>query len=121
MEWTFDIRSALLVGAMLTLMIGLVLLVVGRALSPAYRPSIHWWVGATLLQPAGFVLLSLRDTLSPLLSILVANAFVSMGFAAYVVALRHFFRLPSGRGPLLGAGGAGGGDFVPLGPGAART
>ena len=101
MEWTFDIRSALLVGALLTLMIGLVLLVVGRALSPAYRPSIHWWVAATLLQPAGFVLLSLRDTLSPFLSILVANAFVSLAFAAYVVALRHFFRLPSGRGPLL--------------------
>jgi diguanylate cyclase (GGDEF)-like protein len=101
MEWTFDIRSALLVGAMLTLMIGLVLLVVGRALSPAYRPSIHWWVGATLLQPAGFVLLSLRDTLSPFLSILVANTFVALGMAAYVVALRLFFRLPSGRGPLL--------------------
>lgn len=102
MEWTFDIRSALLVGAALTLMIGLVLLVVGRALSPAYRPSIRWWVGATLLQPAGFVLLSQRDTLSPFLSILVANALVSLGFAAYVVALRRFFGLPSGRGPLLG-------------------
>ena len=102
MDWTFDIRSALLVGAALTLMIGLVLLVVGRALSPAYRPSIRWWVGATLLQPAGFVLLSQRDTLSPFLSILVANALVSLGFAAYVVALRRFFGLPSGRGPLLG-------------------
>jgi diguanylate cyclase (GGDEF)-like protein len=102
MQWTFDIRSALLVGALLTLLIGLVLLVVGRALSPAYRPSIHWWIGATLLQPAGFVLLSLRDTLSPFLSILVANAFVSMGFAAYVVALRRFYRLPADRGPLLG-------------------
>ncbi|MCX7034294.1 MAG: diguanylate cyclase [Arenimonas sp.] len=100
MEWTFDIRSALLVGAMLTLMIGLVLLVVGRALSATYRPSIRWWVGATLLQPAGFVLLSLRDTLSPYLSILVANIFVVLGMAAYVVALRHFYRLPSGRGPL---------------------
>ena len=101
MEWTFDIRSALLVGALLTLMIGLVLLVVGRALSPAYRPSIHWWVWATLLQPAGFVLLSLRDTLSPLLSILVANTFVALGMAAYAVALRHFFRLPLGRGALV--------------------
>lgn len=102
MEWTFDIRSALLVGAMLTLMIGLVLLVVGRALSDAYRLSIRWWVAATLLQPAGFVLLSLRDSLPPLLTILVANVFVTMGMAAYVVALRHFYRLPSGRGPLLG-------------------
>ena len=100
MEWTFDIRSALLVGALLTLMIGLVLLVVGRSMSAAYRPSLHWWVAATLLQPAGFVLLSLRDTLSPFMSILVANALIAMGLAAYVVALRHFFQLPSGRGPM---------------------
>ena len=100
MPWTFDIRSALLVGATLTLMIGLVLLVVGRSMSPVYRPSLHWWVAATLLQPAGFVLLSLRDSLSPFLSILVANAFIAMGLTAYVVALRHFFQLPSGRGPL---------------------
>ncbi len=100
MEWTFDIRSALLVGAVLTLMIGVVLLVVGRALSPAYRPSIHWWVAATLLQPAGFVLLSLRDTLSPFLSILVANTFIALGMAAYVLALQRFFRLPTRRGPL---------------------
>ena len=93
MEWTFDIRSALLVGALLTLMIGLVLLVVGRAMSPVFRPSVNWWVGATLLQPAGFVLLTLRDTLPPEITVVLANAFVAMGFAAYVVALRRFFRL----------------------------
>ncbi|MBW8368382.1 MAG: GGDEF domain-containing protein [Arenimonas sp.] len=102
-SWTFDIRSALLVGALLTLMIGLVLLVVGRALPAAYRPSVRWWVGATLLQPAGFALLSLRDTLSPILSIVVANAFVVMGLTAYVVALRRFHGLPARHGPLAAA------------------
>ncbi len=94
MDWTFDIRSALLVGALLTLMIGLVLLVVGRALSESYRTSVNWWVGATLLQPVGFVLLTLRDTLSPVVAVVLANTFVALGFAAYVVALGRFFRLP---------------------------
>ena len=99
--WNFDLRSALLVGALLTLLIGLVLMVVGRAMAAAYRPSIRWWVAATLLQPVGFALLSLRDTLSPFFTIVVANAFVSLGLAAYVVALRHFFGLPARRGPLV--------------------
>ncbi len=102
MEWTFDIRSALLVGALLTVMIGLVLMLIGRALPPAYRPSIRWWVAATLLQPVGFALLSLRDTLPPVLSTVVANAFVGLGMAAYVVALRHFYSLPARRGSLAG-------------------
>ena len=99
-SWTFDIRSGLLVGALLTLLIGLVLMVVGRALPAAYRPSIAWWVGATLLQPVGFALLSLRDTLSPFFTIVVANTLIALGLAAYVVSLRNFFGLPARRGPL---------------------
>ena len=98
--WTFDIRSGLLVGALLTLLIGLVLMVVGRAMPAAYRASIAWWVGATLLQPVGFALLSLRDTLSPFFTVVLANTLISLGLAAYVVALRYFFGLPARRGPL---------------------
>ena len=61
--WSFDIRSGLLVGALLTLLIGVVLAVVARAMPAAFRPAMNWWVAATLLQPAGFVLLSQRDQL----------------------------------------------------------
>ena len=94
MTWLFDIRSALLVGALLTLMIGLVLLLVGRSLAAEYRPSLFHWVAATLLQPAGFVLLSLRDQLDPWISTVLANAFVALAFAAYARALGLFYRAP---------------------------
>jgi diguanylate cyclase (GGDEF)-like protein len=102
MDWTFDIRSALLVGALLTLLIGAVLLVVARALPADYRSSLNWWVLATLLQPAGFVLLSLRDAASPWISIVAANACIALAFAAYAVSLQRFYRQPS-RPLLLGS------------------
>lgn len=89
--WLFDIRSALLVGALLTLLIGGLLAVVARALPAAFRPAVAWWVVATLLQPAGFVLLSLRDVAPPFLTIVVANGLIALAFAAYAVALRRFF------------------------------
>ncbi|WP_325131804.1 GGDEF domain-containing protein [Arenimonas sp.] len=91
----FDIRSALLVGALLTLLVGMVLLLVGRSLAAEFRPSLFHWVAATLLQPAGFVLLSLRDPLGPWLSTVLANALIALAFAAYARSLRLFYRVPS--------------------------
>lgn len=90
--WVFDIRSALLVGALLTLLISGLLAVVSRAMPAAFRPAVAWWVAATLLQPAGFVLLSLRGEAPPLLTIVVANGLVALAFAAYAMALRRFFK-----------------------------
>jgi len=98
-QWSFDIRSGLLVGALLTLLIGILLAVVARAMPPVFRPAMNWWVAATLLQPAGFVLLSQRDELPGWLTIVVANACVAGAFAAYAVALRRFHRL---RVPVAG-------------------
>ncbi|KFL36174.1 GGDEF domain-containing protein [Arenimonas donghaensis] len=103
MQWSFDIRSGLLVGALLTVLIGLLLAVVARAMSPAFRPAMNWWVAATLLQPTGLVLLSQRDQLPAWVTIVLANAFVAGAFAAYAVALRRFHRL---RVPVLGLGAA---------------
>ena len=93
MQWSFDIRSGLLVGALLTLLIGVVLAVVARAMPAVFRPAMNWWVAATLLQPAGFVLLSQRDQLPGWVTIVVANACIAGAFAAYAVALRRFHRL----------------------------
>ncbi|WP_460454609.1 GGDEF domain-containing protein [Arenimonas aestuarii] len=93
MEWSFDIRSGLLVGALLTLLIGIVLAIVARAMPAAFRPAMNWWVAATLLQPTGFVLLSQRDQLPAWVTIVVANACIAGAFAAYAVALRRFHRL----------------------------
>lgn len=93
MPWSFDIRSALLVGAALTLLIGLLLAVVARAMPASFRPALTWWVAATLLLPAGFVLLTLRDQLPPTVTIVLANALVTSAFVAYAAALRRFFGL----------------------------
>lgn len=92
-QWSFDIRSGLLVGALLTLLIGVVLAVVARAMPAVFRPAMNWWVAATLLQPAGFVLLSQRDHLPGWVTIVVANVCIAGAFAAYAVALRRFHRL----------------------------
>lgn len=94
MEWAFDIRSGLLVGAVLTLLVGVLLAVVARAMPAALRPALAWWVAATLLQPAGFVLITLRDQVSPWVTIVLANTAIALAFAAYSVALRRFFHLP---------------------------
>lgn len=100
MPWSFDIRSALLVGALLTLLIGVLLAVVARALPANLRPALTPWIAATLLQPVGFVLLTQRDVLSPWLTIVVANALIALAFAAYGLALRRFYQLPARAGLL---------------------
>lgn len=101
-EWSFDIRSGLLVGAFLTLLTGAVLAVVARAMPAIFRPAMNWWVAATLLQPAGFVLLSQRDALPAWVTIVVANALIAAAFAAYAMALRRFHRLTVPHGLLWG-------------------
>ncbi|MBW8311104.1 MAG: GGDEF domain-containing protein [Rhizobium sp.] len=100
MPWSFDIRSALLVGALLTLLVGVLLAVVARALPANLRPAVTPWIAATLLQPVGFVLLTQRDVLPPWLTIVVANALIALAFAAYALALRRFYQLPARAGLL---------------------
>ncbi|KFN45586.1 hypothetical protein N790_09795 [Arenimonas malthae CC-JY-1] len=100
MHWSFDIRSGLLVGALLTLLVGVLLAVVARALPANLRPAVTPWIAATLLQPVGFVLLTQRDVLPPWLTIVVANALIALAFAAYGLALRRFFQLPARAGLL---------------------
>ncbi|HBD20781.1 MAG TPA: hypothetical protein DC063_12335 [Arenimonas sp.] len=100
MQWSFDIRSGLLVGALLTLLVGVLLAVVARALPANLRPAVTPWIAATLLQPVGFVLLTQRDVLSPWLTIVVANALIALAFAAYGLALRRFYQLPARAGLL---------------------
>ena len=90
-DWQFDIPSALLVGALLTLSIVLVLMVVARALPAVLRPAVAWWVAATLLQPAGFVLITLRDGAPDWATVVLANSLVAFAFTAYATALHRFF------------------------------
>jgi diguanylate cyclase (GGDEF)-like protein len=100
MDWSFDIRSALLVGALLTTVIGGLLLVVTRGFPLSYRTSMTWWVAGTLMLPASFVVLAARDAIPGWPGALVSNLLVAGGIAAYVVALEVFHSLPRRRSPL---------------------
>ena len=97
MDWTFDTRSALLVGALLTTVVGGLLLLVARGFAPSYRASMGWWVAGTLMLPASFVVLAAREQLPPLAGTVVANGLVAGGIAAYAVALEIFHSLPRRR------------------------
>jgi diguanylate cyclase (GGDEF)-like protein len=100
MDWSFDIRSALLVGALLTTVIGGLLLVVARGFPPSYRGSMTWWVAGTLMLPASFVLLASRGTLPALAGTVAANTLIAGSLAAYAVALEGFHALPRQRARL---------------------
>ena len=105
MAWTFDIRSALLVGALLTSVVGGLLLLVARGFAPSYRASMGWWVAGTLALPASFVVLAVREQLPPALGMVLANGLIAGGVAAYAVALEIFHSLPRRRARLWGLTG----------------
>jgi len=100
MDWSFDIRSALLVGALLTVLVGGILLLASRSLPSSYRASLNWWVAATLMLPGSFVMLSLRDVAPAWFTIVLANLLVAASFAAYAISLEHFFGLARRRAHL---------------------
>jgi diguanylate cyclase (GGDEF)-like protein len=97
MDWSFDIRSALLVGALLTVLVGGILLLASRFLPASYRTSLNWWIAATLMLPGSFVMLSLREVAPAWFTIVLANFLVAASFAAYAVSLEHFFGLARRR------------------------
>lgn len=97
MAWQFDIRTALFLGAFLTLLIGLLLLAVRRHFGSALQASLNWWIAATLLHPIGFLLIGLRDLISPWWSSVLANTLVGASFAAFAIALRVFNGSPQRR------------------------
>ena len=97
MEWSFDIRSALLVGALLTVLVGGILLLASRFLPASYRASLNWWVAATLMLPVSLLMPGLRDVAPAWSTLVLANLLVAAGFAAYAISLEHFFGLARRR------------------------
>lgn len=97
MDWPFDPRTVVFMGALTTLLIDLLLLVVWRSLPPSLRPALRWWLTGVILLPAGFLLLSMRGLLPAALSIVVANTMIGLGLSANAIALRAFYRVPERR------------------------
>jgi diguanylate cyclase (GGDEF)-like protein len=98
--WQFDIRTALFLGAFLTLLTGALLFSVRRHFSPLLQPSLRWWIAATFLHPLGFLLIGLRALVSDWWTTVLSNALIGMAFAAFAVSLRMFNGSPQRRGRL---------------------
>lgn len=97
MAWTFDIRTALLLGALISAAIGVLLFLVRTQLAPALQPSLRWWIAGTITYAGGYVMLFLRESnASPWLGI-AANMLAAASFCADAVALRAFNETPQRR------------------------
>jgi diguanylate cyclase (GGDEF)-like protein len=90
----FDVRTALLLGALTTLLLGVLLAVVSREIAPLLRPALVLWLRGNLLQPIGFVLLALRGQVDDWLSVVVANVLIAIAFADYAHGLHRLMHAP---------------------------
>ena len=101
MAWQFDIRTAILVGAALTFLIGAMMYAVSSTQPDAYRGTMRWWVVGALSYALGFVLTGMRDWIWIGWSAVLGNGLVAVGMACFAIALRRFFGLQEWRKRLL--------------------
>ncbi|MFT3807929.1 GGDEF domain-containing protein [Arenimonas sp.] len=94
MAWQLDIRTFLVLGALLTALIDVLLLVVWRSLPRAVRPSLRWWLAAMLIYPFAFALLGLRGQVPDLVSVVFANTLAAAAMSCNAIALRLFYGVP---------------------------
>lgn len=90
MSIPFDIRSAIMVGALLNVLIAIMLLIVRKTLPANFQNSLRWWWLGMLLQPAGFILIALRGSLPPFISVVLANMMIAAALASFAIAMRMF-------------------------------
>jgi len=100
--WSFDLRTAVLFGALVTLLTAGLLLLSWRSLRGNVRPSLRWWFAALLLHPLGLVLAFQHEALPLWLSVPVANTAVALALACMAISLRAFYGMPERRLALLG-------------------
>jgi diguanylate cyclase (GGDEF)-like protein len=95
--WQFDIRTALTLGAFLTLLTGVLLFAVRKQFAATLQPSLRWWIVATIAHPIGFALIALREVLSDWWTSVLANTLIALSFAAFAISLRIFNGSPQRR------------------------
>jgi diguanylate cyclase (GGDEF)-like protein len=94
---TIDVRTAMLLAACLTALIGATLALTYRGFPSPMRESLAAWSRGTALMPIGWLLYALRDVVPEVWTTLVPSAALALGYALIAVAVRLFF----GRPPLL--------------------
>ena len=90
MSLNFDIRSAIMVAALLNVLIAIMLLIVRKTLPANFQNSLSWWWFGLLLQPTGYILISLRGSVPDILSVVLANVMIGAALACFAIAMRMF-------------------------------
>lgn len=85
-----DTHTLMMLAALLTLLIGLSLRYVLHEYPADLYPSIRRWTFGIVTQATAWVLYGLRDQIPDLLSVVAANALLSMAFAKQTQAVRVF-------------------------------
>lgn len=101
MAWQFDIRTAVLLGAALALLIGTMMLAVSATQPDIHRGTMRWWVAGAFSYALGFALTGMREWIWIGWSAVLANGLIAAGLACFGIALRRFFGLPEWRQRLL--------------------
>jgi len=99
-DFAFDLRTAIVLGALTTELIAGLLLLSWRSLPRAVHPSLRWWLAGLLLHPLGLLLVALRGLAPNWLSVWTANTALALSLACMAIALRNFYQLPERRGRL---------------------
>ena len=97
MAWSFDPRTAMLIGALVTWLIGGMLLLSWRSLPGGVRPSLRWWLTGIGLHPLGFMLVALHAWIPYWLTIALGATSLAAAFSCMAIALRSFYDLPQRR------------------------
>ncbi|MCX7043373.1 MAG: diguanylate cyclase [Gammaproteobacteria bacterium] len=97
MAWSFDPRTAILVGALVTWLTAGMLLLNWKSLPGNVRPSLRWWLAGIALHPVGFALIGLGDLLPDWIAIAVGVTLLAASFSCMAIALRSFYGLPERR------------------------
>jgi diguanylate cyclase (GGDEF)-like protein len=100
MTWVFDIRTAILLGASLTLLIGAMLQTVSQGQPPEYRGMLRWWVGGAMAYALGYALTGFRGWIWNGWSVVLASTLITLGLGCFAVALRQFSGCPERRARL---------------------
>ncbi|HEY6940812.1 GGDEF domain-containing protein [Dokdonella sp.] len=92
-----DVRTTIMVAAVLAFIIGASLRFVMRDYPPRMLPSMRLWALGTLSLPTAWMLYGLRGQIADFLSIVVANSLLGLAFALQVEGIRVFVGRPHSR------------------------
>ena len=97
----FDVRSAILLGALLSLLQATVLASARRDLPRELQPAATSWLWGTALQGCAYILFSLQGRAHPMFAIVVPNFLLVLGLSGYLRGVRLFQGRPDRWGLLL--------------------